>query len=434
MLLFRDRILKYISSHGFKRYFKNTSWMFFGQIISSAASFLVGVLIARYLGPDQYGLLSYILSFVGLFGFLSSLGIDSIIYRELVKDNNSKNKLLGTGFVLMIIGGVLAVFFTTIFSFFISGNINVRWLMFVFSLTYVLQSFGIISILFQSQVKAKYNSIAQIVTIILSSIIKLLFVYFGLDIRWFIYSYVIDSIIIAINYLILYKSNQSSIGKWKFDLALSKKILKNSWPLMFSVVAVVIYMKIDQVMIGSMMDTASVGIYAAAVKLSEAWYFIPSIICASIFPAIINAKGTDELLYKNRLNKLYGFLFWIAFLLAIFITFFADWIIWIFYGDKFLISAGILKVHIWAGISVFLGYAVSKYLIAENKNLILFFTTALGAIVNIALNFILIPKIGIVGAALATLISYFVATFSIVLFKTTRSQIINIINGIFLRN
>ena len=164
-------------------------------------------------------------------------------------------------------------------------------------------------------------------------------------------------------------------------------------------------MKIDQIMIKEIMSVSDVGQYAAALRISEAWYFIPIVICSSLFPAIIHAKEIDENLYLNRLQKLYSLMIWIGITVSILITFLGTSIIDILYGDQYYESASVLIIHIWAGVFVFLGVAFNKFLTVENFAIKTFYRTFSGAILNIILNLYLIPKYGINGAAIATLCS-----------------------------
>jgi O-antigen/teichoic acid export membrane protein len=171
-----------------------------------------------------------------------------------------------------------------------------------------------------------------------------------------------------------------------------------------------------------MLDVKEVGYYAAAVRLSESWYFIPVAISNALFPAIVNAKNISRELYLTRLQKLYDVLAWIAIGISIPVSFFSSDIINLLYGSKYLSSAPILTIYIWAGAAVFLGVASSQYLVAENLTKISFMRTSLGMITNVILNIILIPLYGIIGSAVATLISYSIAVFSIALFKQSRKQ------------
>ena len=197
----------------------------------------------------------------------------------------------------------------------------------------------------------------------------------------------------------------------RFNKLTAVSLLKDSWPLIFSGMVIAVYMRIDQVMIKEMMNSEAVGQYAAAVRISEAWYFIPMVIASSLFPAIVNAKKQSEELYYARLQKLYDLMVWMAIAIALPMTFLSDWVVNLLYGSQYNQSGSVLMIHIWAGVFVFLGVAFSKYLTIENLTKKMFYRTFLGAILNIILNYFLIPKYGIKGAAVATLLSQFVANY-----------------------
>ena len=255
------------------------------------------------------------------------------------------------------------------------------------------------------------------------SFLKILFIIFKLGLIYFILAYTIEVFIVAIGLVFVYKKMGFKFSKWKIDKNIIKYLLKNSWPLMFSGVAVSIYMKIDQVMITNMINSEANGFYSIAVKLSEIWYFIPAIICTSLLPAIINAKNTNNLIYKKRLKSLFKLMFIISLLTAIIITIFSPLIINILFGNEYLRSINVLRIHIWAGIGVFLGYAMYQFLIVENMTKIFLITTILGAIINVILNLILIPKLNINGAAISTFIAYTFQTLSVLFFKKVRKKL-----------
>jgi len=208
----------------------------------------------------------------------------------------------------------------------------------------------------------------------------------------------------AVGLTAMYLQNTGKVWYWKWRWQTARVLLKDSWPLILSGMAVSIYLRIDQVMIKEMLDAEQVGFYAAAVRLSEAWYFVPMAIVSSVFPAIINAKKQSEELYYQRLQKLYDLMVWLAVAIALPTTFLATWVIRVLYGDAFLQASGVLSIHIWAGVFVFLGVASGKWFLTENyikKNL---YRTSLGMVTNIVSNLILIPLYGIYGAAIATLL------------------------------
>jgi PST family polysaccharide transporter len=207
------------------------------------------------------------------------------------------------------------------------------------------------------------------------------------------------------------------------NIARAKSLVKDSWPMMLSGIAIMIYMKIDQIMLAQMIGDEAVGIYSAATRISEVWYFMPMAIVASVFPAILDAKNRNEEEYYARLQKLFDLMVIMSVAVAIPMTFLSTPIISFLFGDNYRNSGPVLAVHIWASVFVFLGVASSKWLLAENRQMLSLQRTALGAATNIALNFWWIPNFGALGAALATVISYSIAAlFSDLIQKETRKM------------
>jgi O-antigen/teichoic acid export membrane protein len=397
-----------LTHEGFRRYFKNTGWMFFGQMFSLLVSFFIGAWLARYLGPENYGVLSYAVAFVGLFAFISSLGVDGILNRELVKFPEKRDELLGTAFRLKLIGGVIAFMVTIVCAVIFLTSPLVKLLIILFSFTFILQVINVISIYFQSEVKSKNNVRAVLVATIISSLLKVAVILLDKGVIWIVVVFALDVLWQGIGFIRAYNKFGLKIRNWKYNKELSKEILKNSWPLMLASAAGFIYLRIDQVMIGVMLGTREVGLYAAAVKLVEVWYFIPGIICASLFPAIINAKKTSPEVYKRRLNFFYILMGLIPVIIAIPITFLAKPIIIVLFGSSYLESINILRIYIWSSLGLFLGSAMSQYLMSENLVKSIFWLNFFAMIANVILNLIFIPMFGLLGAATATLISYFV--------------------------
>jgi len=430
--ILKDKFNKLQLSAGFKRYFKNTSWLFFERIIGMAVSLLVGVYVARYLGPANFGLLSYAGSFVGLFTGIATLGLDGIVVRELVKDEKKRDELLGTTFVLKIIGAVLVIGMLTIAIRFTNNDNFTNLLIFIIAIGTIFQSFNVIKFYFQSKVLSKYTVFAQVFTTILCAIIKLLLIYFNMGLIYFAIVTLLQSIILASGLIVMYIKQKSSLFNWSVKFSLAKNLLKDSWPLMLSGIAISIYMKIDQVMIKNMLDTKAVGNYAVAVRLSEVWYFIPMAITNSVFPAIINAKKISEKLYYERLQKLYDLMVLLSIGIALPMSFLSNNIIKLLFGIQYQFAGNVLRIYIWASVFVFLGVATGKYLVVENYTKISFFRTLIGAVINIVLNTFLIPKYGIKGAAIATVFSQFIVAFSIILIPKTRFNFVLMVKSFLL--
>lgn len=404
--------------------------MLFEKITRLILNFIVMISIVRYLGPNQFGIYSYAISFYGLFVAFISLGMESISIRELVKYPEKRDEILGSVFYSQLLGAVLAISLIIIALFATGEEFYMSILIVIIAASSFFQTFNVIDYYFRSKVNAKFSVYVLLTSVLIVSIVKVFLIFLNSPLIGFIIAYSFEFVCNAIGYLLIYNSKINKLKYWRFDTNVFKNLLNDSWPLILSGMVGSIYMKIDQVMIKNMLDVKEVGYYAVAVKLSESWYFIPVAITNALFPAIINSKNINQDLYYSRLQKLYNLLAWIAIAISLPISFLSSSIINFLYGVEYLSAAPILTIYIWAGIAVFLGVASGQFLSTENLTKISFLRSFGGMIINVILNYILITKIGIIGSAVATLISYTLATFSIGLFKDSRKQFVMMIKSI----
>jgi O-antigen/teichoic acid export membrane protein len=406
---------------GFRRYAANTSWMFAEQILRMVAGLLVGIWVARYLGPEQFGLFSYAVAFAALFSSIAKLGLDSIVVRDLVRNPEQRDVYLGTAFWLKMIGAGFMLCAIALAMHFTSSDNTTKLYIFIIACGSVFQAFEVVDFYFQSKVLSKFVSICKLTQLFISSLLKLYLIYTGAGLFWFVVVSLVDQLTLAATLYFSYRYQK--IGRFfgHFKINLAKTILKDSWPLVFSGIAVAVYMRIDQIMIKEMLGERDVGLYSAAVRLSEVWYFVPVIIMNSLFPAIANAKKIGEGLYLERLQRLCTVITWLAITGAIFITMLSGWLLPFLYGQSFQESGHVLAIHIWASVFVFLGISAGSFFTIENMAKRFLYRTILAAVTNVLLNFVLIPRFGIYGAATATVLSQFVANYLIDLIeKDTR--------------
>jgi O-antigen/teichoic acid export membrane protein len=410
--------LKALSQNqGFMKYFKNTSWLLAEKILRLFVSLFVGIWVARYLGPEQFGLFSYVQSFVGLFATIATLGLDGIVVRELVKNENRRDEILGTAFYLKLWGALMVLMLLVVAVLFTSNDHYTNILIFIIASATLFQSFNVIDFYFQSMVLSRYVVFANIISLFVSSLVKIASILCEAPLITFAWIVLFDSIVLAFGFIYFYiKNSNYTLQFFQFNKIIAIRLLQDSWPLVLSSIVIVIYMKIDQIMIMDMLDAQSVGHYAAAVRISEAWYFIPIVISSSLFPAIINAKKQSEELYYARLKKLYDLMVWVSLSVAIPMTFLSDWIVHFLYGNQYNQAGSVLMIHIWAGIFVGMGVVTSSIVIVNNKQKNGIIATASGAVINIVLNLFMIPCYGIKGAAIATMISQIISGLVIPIF------------------
>ncbi|NUM71349.1 MAG: flippase [Ignavibacteriaceae bacterium] len=422
------------SSDAFKKYLKNTGWLLFERVTRLLVTFLTGIYLVRYLGPSDFGILAYAISFSGLFSVIAILGIDSIVIRELVKDQSRKDTLLGTAFTMRIIGAVVSIVLTIAGLFANREDPLVITMVAIISVGTLFQTLNVVDYYFQSVVQSKYSVMVQFTTLMLGSALRILFIVLELKVEIFAIVVLVEAVILGGGFYTAYRSQGLTLKKWNFDKSVAVMLLRDGWPLLLSGVMITIYMKIGQIMIKNMLGNVESGYYAAAVRLSEAWYFVPLAVTNSLFPAIVNAKKMSEELYISRLQKLYDLMAWSSFGIAVFVTIFSKQITLILLGENYLASADVLTIYIWAGIGTFLGVASSQYLITENLTRISFLRTAIGMVLNVVLNWLMIPVWGINGSAMATLLSYTAATFGLVFSRKAAWQAVMMLKSIFLIN
>ncbi len=385
--------------------------MFAEKILLLAVSFFVGIYVARYLGPSQYGLFNYAISFVFLFQAFSRLGLDGIIVRNLLQFPENKNKILGTSIVLKSAASLISFSFILISILFVESDFQTKILVVIIAGCMIFSGFDTAQFWFESQVKAKYNAIVNSVSVLIASVIKVILLISNSDLILFAAVFSAEMIFKQFGYLFFYQYQNKDISTLKYDISTAKKMMKDALPLLFSSISVMLYMRIDQVMIKEMLDDRQTGLYSAAVNLSELWYFIPVIISNSIFPAIIDAREKSKKFYEKRLQQLYNLMSLISVILMFPIAIFGHEIINIIYGQSYCEAGSVLQIHILSLLFVFWGTASGKWLLAENYVTISLYRAIAGALVNIVANVFLIKYYGISGAAIATLLAYMTAGF-----------------------
>ncbi len=394
-------------------YINNSIWILAEKASRIISGILVGVLVARFLGKEQFGIISYALSVISIFTVFSTLGLDGIVVRELITEKKKKYDIIGTTFWLRFIGSFLVVIASTYYSFMRDPS-DRTWIVFLVSIAVVFQSFSVIDFYFQSEVKGKYNAITQIITLIISAIVKLVLIYFEAPLSWFASMVMLEAILTAINQLIFYKQNQQEVSKWKFSLSEAKRLLSHSWPIIISAFMQMIYQQADKILIARyLQDMGMVGQYSAATRISEASFFIPVALSAALFPGIINNRENKPLQLK-RLTQIYSLMIWSALIISIGGYLLGDWVIGFLYKDGFPLAPEIFKIHIWITIPVFFGTAWGSWLLALNKQKLITIYQVLVLIFILALEMYMIPKYGIKGAAYSVVFSYLLSLLAII--------------------
>ena len=411
------RYMKNVSQQT-SRALKNVNWLLLEKVISMPLTLLISLVVARYLGPDSFGEYNYILAIVALVAPLSVLGLSGLVSRELINFPDRESTIMGTALTGRFVGVILSAI-THIFIAFCSESANPYWIV-VIALAQLVSFCSVIDFWLQAKLQAKMSVIVRVSVLLLVSVGKLTIVWKDLGLSALVYLYALEFLLQAIGYVAAYVLRGGTL-RLNYDVTYFRSMFAQSKWLIFSGVAAVVYLKIDIVMLKHLVSESEVGIYSVASRLSEIWYFIPTIVVTSFFPSLLESRKRSQDLYFKQMQKLNDFLLLLSLAIVIAVLLIAQPLIDLLYGQAYSAATPILQIHIFAGTFIFMRALLSKWLIMEHLLKYSLVTQGGGAVFNILLNFMLIPVYQGVGAAYATLISYAVASyFALFLSKETR--------------
>ena len=387
----------------FKKLLHNGVWLLVDSQIKMVAVFIATIFLARYLGVADFGKLNFVVGFVGFFLPFATLGLDQIIIKEYVEKKND-SELIGTAFLLRIVISFVLTIAAPLIASAIYNDADAVLYITILSYGFVVQSFFVTVPYFESQFLAKYIAYVRISVYITLLFVRIFMVYMGCELIEFIYLIVIEQLCIAIGILLVYKMQGSNPLAWRFNMYTAKSLLSQSWPLVLSGLSIVLYMRIDQAMLKYMVGDEAVGYYSAALRISEASFIVSQVITKSFYPKIVALRGNiDE--YKQSMQILYEITLVSSCIIMLFMCLLSDGIIDVFYGDQYVLSADVLFYMAFIIPVVFFSVAKGPWTICEGRQKFNMLYTFLGMLLNVLLNYLLIPVYGVEGAVIATLLS-----------------------------
>lgn len=409
---------------GFARTARAFSWLMSEKFVSLGVGVLVNIPVARYLGPENFGIWSYVGAAAALAAPFAALGLDNIVTKELVQRRGQEGAVLGTSMALRKLGGAAALMiliaFATLSAF---PDDRLPFYLVIGVGASLIGNAAVLGNWFIARDKLRAHAVINIGKTVFFALIRIGQVLTGASLTAFIIVAAIEALTSGVIAYAAYRVVRGEKIRWTFDLSLAKTLLSRSWPLLISGLTAAIYLKLDLVMLAHLGTPEQTGIYAAAARLSEVWYFVPALLMRAAFPSMLEVRARSMPLYRRRMQDALDALAAVSTMLALGVTIVAPVAVHILYGPSYAAAAAILSVHIWSGIFIFMRAVLSKWLIAEDLYIFSLVTHAAGAVVNIALNVVLIPTWGAMGAAVATLISYATASYlALLLHARTREM------------
>ena len=386
--------------------FKNASWIIFCKIVQAVLNLVVTMLSARYLGPSGYGLINYAASVVAFVTPIMQLGLNSILVQEIVNTPEKEGEILGTSILMsfctsfLTIGGVVA--FVAIAN---QGERETIIVCALYSILLIFQSLELIQYWFQAKLKSKYSSVIMLIAYVVVSAYKIFLLLTNKSIYWFALSQALDYLVISSLLLIVYARLGTQYLSISWEHA--KRLFAKSRYYIVSSLMVTIFAQTDRVMLKLMVNDAATGYYSAAVSCAGMTSFIFTAIIDSARPSIFEGKKIGQEIFERNIIRLYSVIIYFALLQCVFITAFAKIIINILYGNDYASSVDALRLIVWYTTFSYIGSVRNIWILAEGKQKLLWILNLSGALLNVVLNYILIPVWGIMGASFASLITQF---------------------------
>lgn len=422
-----------LKSEGFQRYLRNTSWLFIDRVVRLGAVLISMSYVADYLEPELFGQLNYASAFVGIFLTLTSMGLDDIVARDLVRKPDQRDRILGTAAAIKLLGAGLLVLIVATLGLIKGMNGLTLGMVILIGGAELLKPITVCEPYFHSQVKGRIVAKVNIVQALVSAGYKIAVVFLvpkpadgtnELALILLAAAYFVEMGTLSGGYLVAYRNYGAHTRLWRFDRAVARQLLSEAWPLIVFGVALFVQAKIDQVLIGDLLRdslgekgaNAEVGQYSIALKMIESMGFLPSIVVASLAPAITRARQENHELYVHRIVNQYRLMFVLFLATAVPLYLLAKPIIVLIFGEEYAPAGHLLSL--FAIRLFFTNMGVAKMSFITNESLFRFslVMSVVGALCNIGLNWVLIPRYQSEGAIWAMIISFFVSNFLLDLF------------------
>jgi polysaccharide transporter, PST family len=385
----------------------NMGWLVGGRILRVAISLVIIAWMARYLGAEGFGTLNYAIALISIFANFAEMGLTHFVVRDAVNEPADRYEILGTAFLLRSISGVTSFLAIVATIFWLRpDDPSIRTIVILMSSSLLFQNFSAIECWFSSQVQSKYTVLGNNIAFICMTLVRIILLQTQAPLIAFAIAALAEDILSTLNAIIAYQHTGQKIQKWRFNWQRAQKLIGVSWPLIFSNLSVMIYLYVDQIMLGQLATASAVGIYAVAVKISENWGFLVLTITRSVTPHIIEAKKISEEIYYQRIQQICNLSALIFYVVAISLTFLSTPLIVLLFGKNYVAAGAVLSIHIWSSIWMFFGNIKQVWVATEELTGFALTASFLGAVMNILLNFWLIPIYQEIGAAIATVVSY----------------------------
>jgi len=389
----------------------NFLWLSSEKVVDAIVAFAVTVLVARYLGPTEFGTLAYFLGLTTVFAAIARMGLDMVVIRELVRDPQGADLLLGTASGTKLAAGIAAAVGMLLFTA-TTEPTGTHALLFagILATTLVVQALDVPDMLFAAHTQSRYAVISRSLTRVVMAIARIGLVVAAASLTAFVSIAAAEAIFALAIMLVLYRLQGNRLQRWAFDIRLAMTLARQSAPLMVAGLAILVMMRIDLVFLEKFRGGTEVGIYACAIRISDVCVFLATGVMTSVAPSLFSVRSESREHYNHYIACLFQGLSVVTMLIAVVLTMASDRLIVTLLGSAFAASASVLRIYIWSTVFIALGVVQGQWLVNEGYGLFVLYRSIGGAAINIGANFALIPSYGAEGAALAAVIAQFASS------------------------
>lgn len=410
-IMFRQVIIFIGGNPNLRTFSSNFGWLMADKVTRMLVALFVSAWVARYLGPERYGVLAYAVAFISMFQAIALLGLDNLIVRDSSAQPTEAHRYLGTALRLRFFSALVSYLLMIAVSLMSNRDDKLtNTVIMLAGLTIFFQISDVIDLWFQSQVQSRRTVLAKASSYILISFVKIMMITGGAGVVAFAGANAMEASISAIALFYAYRRFRTQ-EKWSWDTTTAINMLHQSWPLLLSGLSILLYMRVSVIFLKNAVGVAGVGLYTVGTTLSEMWYFVPMALSSSLAPYFSRKRIEGGESYKQFIYKIFGVMWYFSILVSVVNSVISPYLISLVYGDKYQQSARILELHAFTFIPVCIGVMQSLWLVNENRTKLALYQALSGAAVALPLNFFFVKYDGAYGAALATLISQFVQAF-----------------------
>lgn len=399
--MFQNLINKIGLSSNQHKVMKNVSWAVWGKVVHIINGLLVGVLVARYLGPELFGLMNYVISYVMMFSVLASFGLTNIEIRELSKPDADTNQIMGTAFILRLFFAVITIVLILLSLIKFESDRETSILVMIYSLMLIFSSMNIIRNYFTSIIRNEYVVKTEIARYLVLSVIKIVLLICKAPLILFVCASLFEFIFLASGYLLSYRKLVGPVSAWKADVVTARHLLKESFPELLSGSAIVIYQKINVVMLRGMMDNEAAGQFSAAARIADLGLFLPVILTQSTTPLLVKARQQNPELYKLQRQKFMDIIVWCGLGISLCVSASAVILVPILFGKEYAVAVTVLQIMGWKAFAMSLATSSGQVLLVDHLQRYAVLRNLMGLVTVVLMNLVLIPRWGAAGAAVS---------------------------------